>query len=78
MEMVTETLTTTNRQSQQSQNQVEISKTRVIELFYSTDSIATAKELVQKEYNLTIANTNKLFKDLGLSKSKNQTLIIGE
>lgn len=76
--MVTETLTTTStsQQSQQSQNQVKISKTRVMELFDSTDSIATAKGLVQKEYNLTIANTNKLFKDLGLAKSKNQTLII--
>lgn len=74
--MVTETLTTTA--DQQSKNQVKISKARVMELFDSTDSIATAKGLVQKEYNLTIANTNKLFKDLGLAKSKNQTLIIGE
>ena len=76
MKMVTETLTTTA--DQQSKNQVKISKARVMELFDSTDSIATAKGLVQKEYNLTIANTNKLFKDLGLAKSKNQTLIIGE
>lgn len=59
-----------------SSNQVKISKAKVMEIVDQVNSITEAKERVKSEFNLTIANVNKLFKDLQISKAKNQILII--